>query len=31
VVSGGIACVAGVGLLALLVPRFTRYHAGDPP
>jgi predicted MFS family arabinose efflux permease len=29
VVSGGIACVAGVGVLALLVPQFARYHAGD--
>jgi MFS family permease len=31
VVSGGLACVAGVGLLMLLMPRFVRYHAGDPP
>jgi MFS family permease len=31
VVSGGAACVAGVALLALLVPRFARYHAGEPP
>jgi MFS family permease len=31
VVSGGLACLAGVGLLALLVPRFARYHAGEPP
>jgi MFS family permease len=30
VVSGGVACVAGVGLLALAVPRFRRYHAGEP-
>jgi len=30
VVSGGLACVVGVGLLALLVPAFARYHAGDP-
>ena len=29
-VSGGVACVAGVGLLAWLVPQFRRYHAGDP-
>ena len=29
VVSGGIACVDGVGLLALLVPELARYHAGD--
>jgi MFS family permease len=31
VVSGGVACVAGVALLALLVPQFGRYHAGEPP
>jgi MFS family permease len=31
VVSGGAACVAGVALLALLVPQFARYHAGEPP
>jgi MFS family permease len=31
VVSGGAACVAGVALLAMLVPQFARYHAGDPP
>jgi predicted MFS family arabinose efflux permease len=30
VVSGGLACLAGVGLLALLVPRFARYRAGEP-
>jgi MFS family permease len=30
VVSGGVACVVGVGILALLVPAFARYHAGDP-
>jgi hypothetical protein len=30
VVSGGLACVAGVGLLSLLVPQFRRYHAGEP-
>jgi predicted MFS family arabinose efflux permease len=30
VVSGGLACVAGVGLLAVAVPQFRRYHAGDP-
>jgi predicted MFS family arabinose efflux permease len=29
VVSGGIACVAGVALLALLVPELARYHAGE--
>jgi MFS family permease len=31
VVSGGVACLAGVVLLAVLVPQFARYHAGDPP
>lgn len=30
VVSGGIACVAGVAWLALAVPQFRRYHAGEP-
>ncbi|HEX2024986.1 MAG TPA: MFS transporter [Actinomycetota bacterium] len=30
VISGGAACVIGVGLLALLVPAFRRYHAGEP-
>jgi MFS family permease len=30
VVSGGVACLVGVGALALLVPRFRRYHAGEP-
>ncbi|MGZ4691870.1 MAG: MFS transporter [Acidimicrobiia bacterium] len=29
VVSGGLLCVAGVALLALLVPEFTRYKRGD--
>jgi MFS family permease len=29
VVSGGIACVAGVILLAVVVPELARYHAGD--
>jgi MFS family permease len=29
VVSGGAACVVGVGALALLAPQFARYHAGD--
>jgi len=28
VVSGGLACLAGVGALALAVPAFRRYHAG---
>lgn len=30
VVSGGAACVIGVVILALAVPQFARYHAGDP-
>jgi MFS family permease len=30
VVSGGVACVAGVALLAMAVPQFRRYHAGEP-
>jgi hypothetical protein len=29
-VSGGVATVAGVGLIAWLVPQLRRYHAGDP-
>jgi len=30
VVSGGIACLAGVAALTLAVPQLRRYHAGDP-
>lgn len=30
VISGGLACVLGVGLLAFVVPEFRRYHAGEP-
>jgi MFS family permease len=30
VVSGGIACVVGVALVAAAVPQFRRYHAGEP-
>ncbi len=30
VVSGGLLCVLGVGALALFVPEFARYRAGDP-
>ncbi|MGZ4137920.1 MAG: MFS transporter [Actinomycetota bacterium] len=30
VLSGGLLCVAGTVLLALFVPAFRRYHAGDP-
>ncbi|HYX79698.1 MAG TPA: MFS transporter [Actinomycetota bacterium] len=29
VVSGGLLCIAGAGVLAWLVPAFRRYHAGD--
>jgi MFS family permease len=29
VVSGGLLCIAGTGLLAVLVPAFRDYHAGD--
>jgi MFS family permease len=29
VVSGGVACIAGVGLVALLFPQLARYHAGE--
>jgi len=30
VISGGLACLAGVGILALAVPQFRRYQAGTP-
>jgi len=30
VVSGGVACIAGVALLAALMPRFARYDANEP-
>jgi MFS family permease len=30
VVSGGILCVLGVGVLSMIFPRFPRYRAGDP-
>jgi hypothetical protein len=30
VVSGGLLCIAGVGVLRLLVPGFARYDARDP-
>jgi MFS family permease len=30
VVTGGVACIAGVGLLALFVPEFARYRAPKP-
>ncbi len=29
VVSGGLLSIAGAGLVALLVPSFRRYHAGE--
>jgi len=29
VVSGGIACLAGVILIAMFVPELARYHAGE--
>lgn len=31
VVSGGLACIAGVFVIAALIPRFARYRVGDPP
>jgi MFS family permease len=30
VVSGGVACIVGAGLLARLVPELWRHHAGEP-
>ncbi len=30
IISGGIACILGVGVLALLVPEFARYDARHP-
>jgi hypothetical protein len=30
VVSGGVLCMAGAGLLGWLVPSFRRYRAGEP-
>jgi MFS family permease len=29
VISGGLACVVGVGVIALLVPELARYHVGE--
>jgi MFS family permease len=31
VVSGGLLCLAGVGMVGTLVPRFARWQLGDPP
>ena len=31
VVSGGLLCLAGVAVIAAAVPRFARWHVGDPP
>ncbi len=31
VVSGGLLCLAGVAAIATMVPRFARWHVGDPP
>jgi MFS family permease len=30
IVSGGIACILGAGLLAVLLPRYRRYDAAEP-
>jgi hypothetical protein len=30
VVSGGLACIAGVGILAAMFPSFARYDGEDP-
>ena len=31
VVSGGLLCIAGVGVITAAVPRFARWRVGDPP
>jgi MFS family permease len=31
VVSGGLLCIVGVGVIGLTVPRFARWRVGDPP
>ena len=31
VVSGGLLCIAGVGVIAAAVPRFARWRVGDRP
>jgi hypothetical protein len=30
IVSGGIACILGAGILALVLPRYRRYDAAEP-
>jgi hypothetical protein len=30
IVSGGIACILGAGLLAILFPRYRNYDASNP-
>jgi len=29
-VSGGVACIIGAGILAILLPRYRRYDAANP-
>jgi hypothetical protein len=31
VVSGGLLCIAGVGVIGAIVPRFATWRTGDPP
>jgi hypothetical protein len=31
VISGGLLCIAGAGLIAWLVPEFRRYRSPDVP
>jgi MFS family permease len=31
IVSGGVACIVGAGILALFLPRYRRYEAPPPP
>jgi hypothetical protein len=30
VVSGGLACIAGVLVIGVMIPQFARYRVGDP-
>jgi hypothetical protein len=30
IVSGGIGCILGAGLLAIVLPKYRRYDAGQP-